>query len=415
MQAMASVRDMLHDAAWRGNVEELQRLLADPAVAAAVDWGTVHAALYGASEATSGGYFGPGGWPPEADCMHSFELLLEAAPGTAAARGPQGQTLLHVAARFGLLDAAELLLDMAPQTAAAVSHTGQTPLHEARVGLRDCICSDDESWRDGGMADTLLLMDRLLRAAPSALSVRSGGRSTPADLAHSLINYGAEDGEQWVEEHHWDDHHSQSQQLICNAAMHAARTLLEAHSRGEPGARPLMRSLKEVQQITEAYTYVDFRTNEEDVGPTGHVRHIREEKVVTTDTTISRVPVFARAVKRLALTPEEWALVPRGDPFLHTALPDVLERSPEEARLLLARLPQVGASRAAGGGRPRGRIACRPEIVAGMQAGRSSQTYVRFFVCRRIRLPACARCCSCSTACRSSCRRSCCFRSWLAC
>lgn len=58
---------------------------------------------------------------------------------------------------------------------------------------------------------------------------------------------------------------------------------------------------------------------------------------------MTSVPVFAKVAARLALTPEEWALVPRGDPFLHTALPTVLERSLEEARLLLARLPQVGA------------------------------------------------------------------------
>lgn len=230
--SVASVSDTLSAAVWQGDVEELRRLLADPAAAAAVDWAALYDALHAAHDID-----GP---DDKASCTQCFRLLLDAAPGAAAARDSSGKTLLHTAAEFGLLDAAELLLERAPQTAAAVDSHGDTPLHSAISGLRDIGCYEEESrrdWREGSMVDTLLFMHRLLRAAPSVLSMRSGYGKTAAELAYSLIDYKAEDGEGWEDEHPSDMGPSQSQQLVSNAALAAARTLLAAHSRGEAGAR----------------------------------------------------------------------------------------------------------------------------------------------------------------------------------
>ncbi|KAI7841138.1 hypothetical protein COHA_005108 [Chlorella ohadii] len=320
---------MLRAAVRQANVQELRRLLADPAVASAVDRAALHDALRAAHDVDG---------PDKASCTQCFKLLLEAAPGAAAARGWRDKTLLHNAAELGLLDAAELLLERAPQAAAAVAvdSDGNTALHSAIWGLHSVGYNVDESWRDGSMADTLLLMHRLLRAAPSVLSMRTGYGKTPADLAYSLIRHDAENVER-LEQRSFDGDRSQSQQLVCNAALGAARTLLAAHSRGEAGARPLLLSLKEVQEVTEVETWIKYKSHKHRFGC---VRRIREDKVVTTDKTITAVPVFAKVAARLALTPHEWALVPRGDPFLHRALPAVLGRSLEEARLLLARLPQ---------------------------------------------------------------------------
>ena len=94
------------------------------------------------------------------------QLLLTAAPGTAASLSAANSTPLHFAARSGHAAVTQLLLAAAPETAAAVDTSGCTPLHHAAESAPSAAASQ-----------------LLLAAAPETAEARNLHGQRPLDLA----------------------------------------------------------------------------------------------------------------------------------------------------------------------------------------------------------------------------------------
>jgi len=253
-------------------------------------------------------------------------LLLQAGGVQAAmAVNDSGETPLHIAAcqdpsGEGRMEVVELLLAAAPAAAIAADRYGCTALHNA--------LAQADTWRSkhgGGLAMQLLLLHRLLQTAPEAL------------LVPEVYD---DDPEEWMEEH---------VDSIANSRMRSAVLLLlnAAHTAGpayaKAGSRPLLQAASKLpRQYTKTSAVKASKVVQERSG--GAIVATTTTSQVTTTVTAS--PCFADLAARLALTPEEWALVPGPDPCLARALPAVLARSTKEAGLLVARLPQVRVLRA---------------------------------------------------------------------
>jgi len=122
--------------------------------------------------------------------------------------------------------------------------------------------------------------------------------------------------------------------------LNTARTARTAYAAA--GNLPLLQAAASLQRrYTETSTsLVDIGT-EVQASSGGAVVATTTTRQLVSKETVTASPCFADLAARLALTPEEWALVPGPDPCLARALPAVLACSTKEAGLLVARLPQV--------------------------------------------------------------------------
>lgn len=262
-----------------------------------------------------------------------------------------------------------LLLAAAPHMATvADSEEGRCPLHAAFAApslVRRCgVPRADAVEAHAGAARQrrattalqLLTVHRLIRAAPETALQQDKGGSTAAHLAATFAS-----GANGVLQCEFG---LLSLGVLINAAPSAAAV---ADGRGQK-ALDLMGDglLSAALNLKPLFTRIRSRLANatamraalQPTAPADYVPLLSDlasqprvaecTSTTTVETLTVPLPTFAAVVARQPLSAAEWQVVPGDDSCLASALPAVLQRSAEEARFLVARLPQVGAARAIG-------------------------------------------------------------------
>lgn len=312
----------------------------------------------------------------------ALQLLLIAPAGAAAATATDsaGCTPLWRAAKWSV-DAVPLLLAAALHTATiADSEEGKCPLHAAfaapfleRLGGIwenngvEAQADAARQWR-AATALQLLTVHRLLRAAPETALQQDKGGSTAAHLAAGL----ASDKTGTLQ----CEFGSLSLGLLIDAAP-AAALVADAHGRrpvdllgpsalfqqvhhrlqqaaamAAPPPAPVsyVQLLAALSSLPRSATFVVSSSTQSQTATSSDVDSASVTITTTTTTTTKTtktltvpLPTFAAVVAHQPLSAEEWQAVPGDDSCLASALPAVLQRSAEEAGILVARLPPVGS------------------------------------------------------------------------
>lgn len=365
----------VHLAAQGGHTECLRLLLhAAPATVSATD-SMGKLALHAAVERCSG------------RAAEMVQLLLDAADSAAAIATTEdsyGRTPLWYAAHSGSTAAAMLLLAAAPAAAAIVDGmTSATPLHGAIRALGDMRCDSAFDAEDGNgqarlaaahsarakQALQLLLVYRLLQAAPAAALQQDENGCTPAHVAANCVYHSerfadnepmfavlrllievapsaatAADNEGTTPTKVLDRRATALHDVPAKAVCYELKTIAVVHALNANGDQPpaapadhrlCLRTLARLPDFVEV-TATAASTVAADATTTATMT------VQTTQKLTAPAPTFAAVVARQPLIEEEWQEVPGSDPCLASALPAVLERSEAEARWLVARLPEVG-------------------------------------------------------------------------
>ena len=268
---------------------------------------------------------------------HIVRLLL-AAGAQPTLPNPARRLPIHWAAAGGSCDALELLLLAAPQTAAATDYLGWTPL------LQLCKASDNPG-----------AVRLLLAAAPQASTMAASDGSLPIHAAAATSRDGAALRLLLAAAPHLATaaRRNGDTPLHCAAAYHnaaAAKLLLAvapqaASVRNALGDTPLRYTVT-LDTATWSPPLGDVHTEiahalMDAMPPAEFLRAVP----ASFEGSRPALQLYQRIASRHRLSAAHWQLVPSPCPGLGTVLPAVLARSQAEAALLVARLPAADRAR----------------------------------------------------------------------